>query len=84
MLSHKNKIPEQDEPIEVMNYNPGDYFGEVSLIKNQPRAATVIAKSDVVALFLDRQMFIRLLGSLKDILKRNMELYTHFESKDED
>ena len=31
-------------PKEVMNYKVGDYFGELALLKNEPRAANVIAK----------------------------------------
>lgn len=30
----------------VMEYNPGDYFGELALLKGEPRAANVIANSD--------------------------------------
>lgn len=73
-----------EDPVHVMDYKEGDYFGEVSLLKNQPRAASIIAETDLVALFLDRQMFNRLLGPLKDILKRNMELYIHFDTKEQE
>jgi cAMP-dependent protein kinase regulator len=59
-------------PVEVMQYQKGDYFGERALIKNEPRAANVIAKSDITVLCLDRHMFKRLLGPIEEILKRNV------------
>ena len=47
----------------------------MALIKNEPRAANVVAKSPVKAVTLDRHSFKRLLGPVEDILKRNMEQY---------
>lgn len=32
-------------PVEVYHYRPGEYFGELALIKNEPRAANIIAKT---------------------------------------
>lgn len=46
---------------QVMNYAPGDYFGELALLRNQPRAATVTAKDSVSLLTLDSRSFKRLL-----------------------
>lgn len=59
----------------VMKYQPGDYFGELSLLRDEPRAANIFAKSDIKCIFLDRKSFKRLLGSLNKILKRNMASY---------
>jgi len=62
---------------EVMKYGPKSYFGELSLIKDQPRAATVVATSDLKLLILDRMAFKRLLGPLDAILaSRAKEMYS--------
>jgi cAMP-dependent protein kinase regulator len=64
-----------------MKYEIGDYFGELALLKNEPRAANVIAQSaELSVVFLERNSFKRLLGPLEDILKRNMKLYSQYKS----
>lgn len=67
-----------EETKEVMHYKPGDYFGERALMKNEPRAANVIAKTDCVVLSLDRHSFKRVMGPIEEILKRNMAVYDNF------
>ena len=39
----------------------GDFFGEMAIIHNAPRAATVTARTDIVALEVDKENFDRLL-----------------------
>lgn len=63
-------------PVEVAQYREGDYFGERALLKNEPRAANVIAKSRLHVAGLDRASFKRLLGPIDQILMRNMDNYT--------
>lgn len=67
-----------EAPQEVMQYQTGDYFGEIALLRDTPRAANVIAKTELVVASIDRQAFKRLLGPLENILKRNMQAYTNF------
>lgn len=61
-----------------MEYKAGDYFGERALIKNEPRAANVIAKTDCSVLTMDRHSVKRLLGPIEVMLKRNFEIYEKF------
>lgn len=70
-----------DNAVNVKDYSKGDYFGELALIKNEPRAASVIAKSDCKLLTLDRMSFRRLLGPLENILKRNSDAYIKYLKK---
>ena len=71
-----------EEAKEVMHYKAGDYFGERALIRNEPRAANVIAKTDCKLVSLDRHSFKRLMGPLDTILRRNMEGYEAFKMSD--
>jgi cAMP-dependent protein kinase regulator len=68
-------LHEGQQAQEVMRYGPGDYFGELALIRNEPRAANVQATSELKCLTLDRHSFKRLLGRLEDILRRNAKNY---------
>ena len=59
-------------------YFKGDYFGELALLRNAPRAASVMAVTNCKVLSLDRPAFKRLIGPLEDILKRNSEAYKKY------
>ena len=59
----------------TLDYKRGDYFGELALLHNETRKATVTAKSRVKVLSIDMDAFTRLLGNLQHILKRNEEQY---------
>lgn len=68
-----------EESKEVMHYNtPGQYFGELALLKNEPRAANIICKTDCTLVSVDRHSFKRLMGPLDAILRRNMDIYEKF------
>jgi cAMP-dependent protein kinase regulator len=54
----------------------GSYFGEMALVNNQPRSASVYADGPVKVAFLERSSFERLLGPCLDIMKRNIKSYT--------
>jgi len=70
------RVEKEGEPAkQVMSYKVGDYFGELALLKNAPRAANVIAKGDVKVVSMERRAFKRLLGPLEEILRRNMDKY---------
>jgi len=75
------KLHDGEATTEVMRYKVGDYFGERALIKNEPRAANIIANTDCTVVSMDRHSFKRLLGSLEDLLKRNLDLYEQFKQQ---
>lgn len=59
----------------VNTVGEGGYFGELALITDSGRAASVYAVGDVKLAFLDVGAFERLLGPCLDIMKRNTEHY---------
>lgn len=55
-------------------YKKGDFFGERSIITNEPRAANVIAVEDCTAFCLSRVDFLQIIGPLDKLLKRIDEM----------
>uniref|UniRef100_A0A2K5D9E2 cAMP-dependent protein kinase type II-alpha regulatory subunit n=1 Tax=Aotus nancymaae TaxID=37293 RepID=A0A2K5D9E2_AOTNA len=56
-----------NQEVEIARCHKGQYFGELVLVTNKPRAASAYAVGDVKCLVMDR-----LLGPFMDIMKRNL------------
>lgn len=59
-----------DQSNRVLHYKKGDYFGELALLNDQPRAASIMASTDVKVATLGKNAFQRLLGPVEGILRR--------------
>lgn len=55
---------------EVARLRRGQYFGEMSLLTGEPRAASVVAQSDCMLLELDRPVFARLFSENANLAKQ--------------
>uniref|UniRef100_A0A3P9BM62 cAMP-dependent protein kinase type II-alpha regulatory subunit n=2 Tax=Haplochromini TaxID=319058 RepID=A0A3P9BM62_9CICH len=76
MMKSKTKADHADNAeVEITRCTRGQYFGELALVTNKPRAASAYAVGDVKCLVIDIQAFERLLGSCKEIMKRNIAHY---------
>ncbi|XP_008280897.1 protein kinase, cAMP-dependent, regulatory, type II, alpha, B [Stegastes partitus] len=76
MIKSKTKAGQQDNTeVEVARCSRGQYFGELALVTNKPRAASVYAVGDTKCLVIDIRAFERLLGPCMDIMKRNISQY---------
>uniref|UniRef100_A0A1B0AZN1 cAMP-dependent protein kinase type II regulatory subunit n=1 Tax=Glossina palpalis gambiensis TaxID=67801 RepID=A0A1B0AZN1_9MUSC len=71
------KMDQEGSEIEISRLSKGEYFGELALVTHRPRAASVYAETDVKVAFLETEAFERILGFLKDILKKRMGTYEH-------
>lgn len=73
IVAEGNLVAEKGEPKEtVWKYKESDYFGEIALMKNTVRQASVKAVTDCTLVSVERDTFKRLLGPVEDILRRNM------------
>ncbi|KAK1899180.1 cAMP-dependent protein kinase type II-alpha regulatory subunit, partial [Dissostichus eleginoides] len=93
MMKSKTKADHADNvEVELTRCSRGHYFGELALVTNKPRAASVYAEGPVklvdtpnislsplspfsLSAVIDIQAFERLLGSCKEIMKRNISHY---------
>jgi CRP-like cAMP-binding protein len=68
----------------VMSYSKGDYFGELALIRNEPRAANVVARGRCKVCAIDKPSFVRLLGPCLEIMNRQIDFYEMHECAEMD
>jgi len=54
----------------VKAYSKGDYFGELALLNDAPRAASVVSKTEVKVATLSKDGFQRLLGPVESLMRR--------------
>ncbi|KAI9229629.1 MAG: cyclic nucleotide-binding-like protein [Piptocephalis tieghemiana] len=64
----------------LIGLTKGDYFGELALLNDQPRAATVTAQGRLKVAALGKKAFVRLLGPVVEIIKRNATNYQKVSS----
>uniref|UniRef100_UPI00398E7818 mitochondrial carnitine/acylcarnitine carrier protein isoform X2 n=1 Tax=Pristiophorus japonicus TaxID=55135 RepID=UPI00398E7818 len=76
MIKSKTLADQEDNAeVEIARCVKGQYFGELALVTNKPRAASAYAVGNVKCLVMDIQAFERLLGPCMDIMKRNIVNY---------
>jgi small-conductance mechanosensitive channel/CRP-like cAMP-binding protein len=63
--------------VEVSRLTRGSYFGEMSLLTGEPRAATVVALTDVVLLELGRPVFARLFEAHPELAPKLSGMLAH-------
>lgn len=71
-------FPNKTEPTHLLTYNPGMSFGELALLYNTPRAASIVANEDSVLYSLDRECFNNI---VKDSAMKRRNKYDAFLSK---
>ncbi|KAI0971580.1 camp-dependent protein kinase regulatory subunit [Xylaria arbuscula] len=59
-----------EQPESVKHYQKGDYFGELALLNDAPRAASVISATEIKVATLGKNAFARLLGPVEGIMRR--------------
>uniref|UniRef100_A0A8C4HNM6 Protein kinase cAMP-dependent type II regulatory subunit beta n=1 Tax=Dicentrarchus labrax TaxID=13489 RepID=A0A8C4HNM6_DICLA len=75
MKRSRTKKDQEEEEVDIATCSRGQYFGELALVTNKPRAASAYAVGSVKCLVIDVKAFERLLGPCMDIMKRNIANY---------
>ena len=55
----------------LTTYKKGDYFGELALLDDKPRAASVVSLEEVKVAMLGKEGFQRLLGPVNELMRQN-------------
>ncbi|MCJ1394969.1 hypothetical protein MMC18_007850 [Xylographa bjoerkii] len=55
----------------LTTYKKGDYFGELALLDDKPRAASVVSTEEVKVATLGKEGFLRLLGPVEERMRQN-------------
>jgi len=71
-------FPGNTDPTFLKDYVPGEAFGELALLYNAPRAATITANEESVLWGLDRRTFNHI---VKDSAIKRREMYEEFLKK---
>jgi len=70
--------PTDEEDTFLRNYEPGEAFGELALLYNAPRAATIVSIGDSICFSLDRDCFNHI---VKESTIKRRERFEEFVSK---
>jgi len=73
-------VTEFRDDCEEVLLQPAEYFGEISLLLDRPRQATVTAKEELRCVKLDRSRFERVLAPCFTIMRENMKKYEGFKA----
>lgn len=63
----KQNRAEGEEPTEVGRLGPSDYFGEIALLLDRPRAATVVACGPLKCVKLDRARWVYHISNMSKV-----------------
>lgn len=64
----------------VARLESGDFFGEIALLTTKPRQATVTAEGTLQCFYLSRRRFARVMGTLTELLTKNLDEKYHLGS----
>ena len=69
-------LPGMSKPKLVRQYSAGDFFGEIALIEDKPRKATVTAVGYLKCVVMDRARFQQLPASIQESLEDHVKTYS--------
>ena len=66
--------PSRSSDFELARLGPGDFFGEMALLNDKPRSATVRARSEVTALKLEKEAFRQAVQDAPNVALKVLEV----------